>query len=98
MFWQVVLKAEGKVHSATLRDVQLSEAGQVKLTAKDFQTEASLNVRGETPPSTREPSQVLSAGTDQRDLQKQNLDRKQMEENFPCISRLMLFPSFVTLS
>ena len=43
---QVVLKAEGKVHSLTLRDVQLNEAGQVKLTAKDFQTEASLTVRG----------------------------------------------------
>lgn len=78
MVWQVVLKAEGKVHSATLRDVQLSEAGQVKLTAKDFQTEASLTVRGETSPSTREPSRVLSVGPDQRDLQKQNLDGKQM--------------------
>lgn len=48
VFRQVVLKVEGKIHSATLRDVQLSEAGQVKLTAKDFQTEASLIVRGKT--------------------------------------------------
>ncbi len=44
--WQVVLKAEGKVHSLTLRDVQLNEAGQVKLTAKDFQAEANLIVKG----------------------------------------------------
>lgn len=42
----MVLKAEGKVHSLTVRDVQLNEAGQVKLTAKDFQTEANLIVRG----------------------------------------------------
>lgn len=41
-----MLKAEGKVHSLTVRDVQLNEAGQVKLTAKDFQTEANLIVRG----------------------------------------------------
>lgn len=43
---QVVLKAEDKVHSLTLRDVQLNEAGQVRLTAKDFQTEANLFVKG----------------------------------------------------
>lgn len=42
----MVLKADGKVHSATVRDVRLDEAGQVKLTAKDFQTEANLIVRG----------------------------------------------------
>lgn len=57
---QVVLKVEGKVHSATLRDVQLSEAGQVKLTAKDFQAEATLTVRGKTPSLASEPPQVLS--------------------------------------
>lgn len=45
---QVVLKAEGTVHSLTLRDVQLHEAGQVRLTAKDFQTEANLIVGGKT--------------------------------------------------
>lgn len=46
LIWQVVLKSEGKVHSLTVRDVQLNEAGQIKLTAKDFQTEANLIVRG----------------------------------------------------
>lgn len=43
---QVVLKSEGKVHSLTLRDVQLNEAGQIKLASKDFQTEAKLIVTG----------------------------------------------------
>lgn len=47
---QVVLKADGKVHSVTVRDVQLSEAGQVTLSGKDFQTEASLFVKGKTTP------------------------------------------------
>lgn len=42
------MKAEDKVHSLTVRDVQLNEAGQVKLTAKDFQTEANLIVKGKT--------------------------------------------------
>uniref|UniRef100_A0A3P8UGP9 Immunoglobulin superfamily member 22 n=1 Tax=Cynoglossus semilaevis TaxID=244447 RepID=A0A3P8UGP9_CYNSE len=37
--------SEGKVHSLTVRDVQLSEAGQVKITAKDFQAEANLIVK-----------------------------------------------------
>lgn len=44
----MVLKAEDNVHSLTVRDVHLSEAGQVKLTAKDFQTEANLIVKGKT--------------------------------------------------
>lgn len=44
----MVLKADDKVHSLTVRDVQLNEAGQVKLTAKDFQTEANLIVNGKT--------------------------------------------------
>lgn len=44
----MVLKAEGKVHSLTVRDVQLNEAGLVKLSAKDFQTEANLIVNGKT--------------------------------------------------
>lgn len=65
VFRQVVLKVEGKIHSATLRDVQLSEAGQVKLTAKDFQTEATLTVRGKTVQSSSEPPQVLSIGPKQ---------------------------------
>lgn len=37
---------EGKTHALTVRDVKLSEAGKVKLTAKDFQTQATLTVRG----------------------------------------------------
>lgn len=49
---QVVLKADDKVHSLTLRDVLLKEAGQIQLTAKDFQTEANLTVRGKTPTNT----------------------------------------------
>lgn len=49
---QVVVKADGKVYSVTVRDVQLSEAGQVKLTAKDFQTEASLIVKGKSSDSS----------------------------------------------
>lgn len=44
----MVLTADGKVHSATVRDVRLNEAGQVKLMAKNFQTEANLIVRGKT--------------------------------------------------
>lgn len=43
---QVVLKSEVTVHSLTLRNVQLNEAGLVKLSAKEFQTEASLIVKG----------------------------------------------------
>lgn len=42
----MVLKAEDKVHSLTVRDVQVNEAGRVKLTAKDFQTAANLIVKG----------------------------------------------------
>lgn len=37
---------EGKVHTLTLRNVEQNEAGQIKLAAKDFQTEASLTVKG----------------------------------------------------
>ena len=37
---------EGKTHALTVRDVKLSEAGEVKLTAKDFQTQAKLTVGG----------------------------------------------------
>lgn len=42
------MKSDGKVHSLTLRGVQLNEAGQIKLGAKDFQTEANLIVKGKT--------------------------------------------------
>lgn len=59
---QVVLKAEDKVHSLTVRDVQLNEAGQVKLTAKDFQTEANLIVKGKT--TTSGVSMRCSRGCD----------------------------------
>uniref|UniRef100_A0AAY5K7F1 non-specific serine/threonine protein kinase n=1 Tax=Esox lucius TaxID=8010 RepID=A0AAY5K7F1_ESOLU len=41
---RVVTRAEGKTHTLTLRDVKISEAGEVKLTAKDFQTDARLHV------------------------------------------------------
>ena len=37
----------GRVHALTVRDVKLSEAGEVKLTATDFQTQAQLIVGGE---------------------------------------------------
>ena len=43
---QVVTRAEGKVHSLTLRNVKLAEAGEVRLAAKDFQTKANLIVKG----------------------------------------------------
>uniref|UniRef100_A0A4W3J2L7 Ig-like domain-containing protein n=1 Tax=Callorhinchus milii TaxID=7868 RepID=A0A4W3J2L7_CALMI len=42
---QVVTRAEGRVHTFTLRDVQLDEAGKVKITAKDFTTSAKLIVK-----------------------------------------------------
>lgn len=45
---QVKTRVAGRVHALTIRDVKLSEAGEVKLTAKDFQTQAQLIVRGET--------------------------------------------------
>lgn len=47
MFFQVVSRAEGRLHSLTLRDVMMTEAGEVKLTAKDFVTQAKLTVNGE---------------------------------------------------
>lgn len=46
-FNQVVTRAEGRLHSLTLRDVLMTEAGEVKLTAKDFVTQAKLTVNGE---------------------------------------------------
>lgn len=42
-----MLKSVGKVHSVTIRDVKLEEGGEVKLVTKDFQTEASLTVKGQ---------------------------------------------------
>ncbi|KAG7276471.1 hypothetical protein CRUP_033909, partial [Coryphaenoides rupestris] len=44
---RVVTRVEGKTHALTVRDVKLSEAGKVKLTAKDFQTQATLTIRVE---------------------------------------------------
>lgn len=38
----------GRAHALTIRDVKLSEAGEVKLTAKDFQTQAQLIIKGQT--------------------------------------------------
>lgn len=43
---QVKTRVAGRVHALTIRDVNLSEAGEVKLTAKDFQTQAQLLVKG----------------------------------------------------
>lgn len=42
----MVTRSEGKVHTLTLRDVKLEDAGEVRLTAKDFKTEANLFVKG----------------------------------------------------
>lgn len=43
---QVKTRVAGRVHALTIRDVTLSEAGDVKVTAKDFQTQAHLKVKG----------------------------------------------------
>lgn len=45
---QVKTRVAGRAHTLTVRDVKLSEAGEVKLTAKDFQTQAQLIIRGQT--------------------------------------------------
>lgn len=45
---QVKTRVAGRAHALTIRDVKLSEAGEVKMTSKDFQTQAQLIVRGET--------------------------------------------------
>lgn len=42
----MVTRSEGKVHTLTLRDVKLEDAGEVQLTAKDFKTQANLFVKG----------------------------------------------------
>lgn len=42
----MVARAEGRTHTLTLRDVKLTEAGEIKLTAKDFQIQANLIVKG----------------------------------------------------
>ncbi|KAK5920272.1 hypothetical protein CgunFtcFv8_024099 [Champsocephalus gunnari] len=42
---RVKTRVAGKVHTLTLRDVMQSEAGEVKMTSKDFQTAAQLIVR-----------------------------------------------------
>ncbi|KAI4795901.1 hypothetical protein KUCAC02_029582 [Chaenocephalus aceratus] len=41
-------RVAGKVHTLTLRDVMQSEAGEVKMTSKDFKTAAQLIVRRES--------------------------------------------------
>lgn len=46
VYLQVKTRVAGRVHSLTVRDVTLSEAGEVKLAAKDFQTQAQLFVKG----------------------------------------------------
>lgn len=43
---QVKTRVAGRVHALTIRDVTLSEAGDIKVTAKDFQTQAHLIVKG----------------------------------------------------
>lgn len=48
-FLQVKIQRDGRIHALTVGDVKLSEAGQVRLTAKDFQTRAQLIVRGKLP-------------------------------------------------
>uniref|UniRef100_A0A3B3YDL6 Ig-like domain-containing protein n=1 Tax=Poecilia mexicana TaxID=48701 RepID=A0A3B3YDL6_9TELE len=45
---QVKPRVAGRVHTLTVRDVKLSEAGEVKVTAKDFLTQAQLFVGGKT--------------------------------------------------
>ena len=57
------MKAEDKVHSLTLRDVKLNEAGQVKLTAKDFQTDANLIVKGKSSLSEHHLTSLLAVVT-----------------------------------
>ncbi|KAI4798301.1 hypothetical protein KUCAC02_022144 [Chaenocephalus aceratus] len=42
---RVKTRVAGKVHTLTLRDVMQSEAGEVKMTSKDFKTAAQLIVR-----------------------------------------------------
>lgn len=48
MFYKVVTRAEGRVHTLVLRDVKLTDAGEVSLTAKDFRTQANLFVKGKS--------------------------------------------------
>lgn len=45
---KVVTRAEGRVHTLVLRDVKLTDAGEVSLTAKDFRTQANLFVKGKS--------------------------------------------------
>lgn len=48
VFCKVVTRAEGRVHTLILRDVKLTDAGEVSLTAKDFRTQANLFVKGKS--------------------------------------------------
>lgn len=42
----MVTRAEGRLHSMTLRNVEMTAAGFVKIMAKDFQAQAMLTVNG----------------------------------------------------
>lgn len=42
----MVPRSEGRIHTLTLRDVKLEDAGEVQLRAKDFKTHANLFVKG----------------------------------------------------
>lgn len=45
---QVVTRSEGRLHSLTLRKVDMAHGGFVKIVAKDFQAQAKLTVNGKT--------------------------------------------------
>lgn len=55
---QVKTRVAGRVHTLTVRDVTLSEAGEVKLTAKEFHTLAQLIVRGQKLKHTRDSKRI----------------------------------------
>lgn len=57
---QVKTRVAGRIHTLTVRDVKLSEAGEVKLTAKDFQTQAHLIIRGQTLKHTEDSKHIIS--------------------------------------
>lgn len=48
VLYKVVTRAEGRAHTLILRDVKLTDAGEVSLTAKDFRTQANLFVKGKS--------------------------------------------------
>lgn len=61
---QVKTRVAGRVHALTVRDVKLSEAGEVKLTSKDFQTQAQLIVNRETPEHTGDSKRITPGSGD----------------------------------